>query len=142
MNLIPASPGFHPIYHQQYIIPPLSISPGDIQKIAEAVRDAMKDSLREEFARIVDEKIAPLHATIDQLRTDNKDLRSQLDELEQYGRRPLIRFSGIRETTVEDTSAVILQMTKTVEIALDPQDIVNSHRVVKPANRRQGPPRS
>lgn len=34
-------------------------------------------------------KYAPLHAVINKLRTDNKDLRRQLDELEQYGRRPL-----------------------------------------------------
>lgn len=113
--------------------------PGDIQKIAEAVRNAVKDFLREEFARILDEKTAPLHAATDQFRSDNKDLRRQLDELEQYGRRPLIRLSGIRETTGQDTSALILQVTKTAGIALDQQDIVTSHRVGKPANRRQSP---
>lgn len=53
-NLTPASHFFDPYYHPQYIIPTLSISPG---KIAEAVRDAVKDSLREEFAKIVDEKM-------------------------------------------------------------------------------------
>lgn len=53
-NLTPASPGFDPSYHAQYIIPPLSISPGDIQKIAEAVTNAVKNYLRDEFARIVD----------------------------------------------------------------------------------------
>lgn len=79
----------------------------------------MKDSLRGEFARIVDEKIGPLHAAIDQLRFDNTDLKRQLDELEQYGRSSLIRFFGIRETTGEDTSALILQVTNTAGIALD-----------------------
>lgn len=54
INLILASLGFQPNYYPHYILPPLSISPGDIQKIAETVRDAVKDSMREEFARIVD----------------------------------------------------------------------------------------
>ena len=35
----------------------------------------------------------------------------QLDELEQYGRRPLVRISGIRETNGEDPKAKILEVT-------------------------------
>ena len=73
----------------------MSISPDDIQRIAVAVRDAVKESLREEFSAIIEEKIAPLHTEINALRTENNDLRRQLDELEQYGRRPLICFSKI-----------------------------------------------
>jgi hypothetical protein len=46
--------------------------------------------------------MAPIHTEINALRTENNDLRKQLDQLEQYGRRPLIRFSGIPETVGED----------------------------------------
>lgn len=76
----------------------------------------MKDSLREEFARIVDEKIGPLHAAIDQLRFDNTDLKRQLDELEQYGRSSLIRFFGIRETTGDH---IFFSGTITMSIFID-----------------------
>ena len=117
----------------------MDVSAEDIRKIAEAVRDAVKDSLREEFSKIIDEKIAPLHARIDKLQTDNDDLRQQLDELEQYGRRPLIRFSGIRETQGEDTKTKILEATSTAGINLQPDDIINSHRLGNPNSKRKGP---
>ena len=135
-GLITCNPAFHPNTQPQYVVSaPVSISPDDIQRIAVAVRDAVKESLREEFSAIIEEKIAPpLHTEINALRTENNDLRRQLDELEQYGRRPLIRFSGIPEMVGEDTKTKILEATATAGIPLQGDDIINSHRVGKPKN--------
>lgn len=139
-GLDPNSPAYYPGIQPQYVVAPMGISPEDIKKIAEAVRDAIKDSLREEFSKIVDEKVTPLKAQIHKLQTDNDDLRRQLDDLEQYGRRPLIRFSGIQETPGEDTRAKILEATSKAGINLQSDDIVNSHRVGNPSSsRRKGP---
>ena len=47
----------------------------------------------------------------------NNDLHLQLDELEQYGRRPLVGFSGIPEVQGEDTTDLILNVTKKAGIS-------------------------
>jgi hypothetical protein len=58
--VITCNPAFHPNTQPQYVvIAPVSISPDDIQRIAVAVRDAVKESLREEFSDIIEEKIPP-----------------------------------------------------------------------------------
>ena len=51
--------GYHPGFQPQYVVAPMGISTEDIGKIAEKVRDAVEDSLREEFSKIIDEKAAP-----------------------------------------------------------------------------------
>lgn len=134
----------HPNVQSQYVVSAsITTSPEDVQKIAAAVRDAVKESLREEFSNIIEEKIAPLHTEIETLKTENNDLRRKLDELEQYGRRPIIRFSGLPETEEEDTKSKILNATRAAGIILHSDDIVNSHRVGKPVNnpgkQRHGP---
>jgi hypothetical protein len=136
-GLITCNPAFHPNTQPQYVVSaPVSISPDDIQRIAVAVRDAVKESLREEFSAIIEEKIAPLHKEINTLKTENNDLRRQLDELEQYGRRPLIRISGIPEMDGEDTTTKILEATTSAGIPLQSDDIIISHRVGK---QKKGP---
>ena len=73
------------------------------------------------------------------LETINNDLHLQLDELEQYGRRPLVRFSGIHvpEAQGEDTTDLILNVTNKAGISLNRDDVVNSHRVGAPNNTNQ-----
>ena len=73
------------------------------------------------------------------MQTDNDDLRQQPGKLEQYGRRLLIRFLGIRETQGEDTKTKILEATSTAGINLQSDNIINSHRVVNPNSKRKGP---
>lgn len=121
--------------HPQYV----TISADDIKRIAEAVREAIKDSLRDEISNMIEEKTEPLRNEIEQLQRDNMNLRRDLDELEQYGRRPLIRLSGIPESSSEDTKAKILDATSKAKIKLSPDEIVNSHRVGHPKRQRAGP---
>ena len=56
-GLDPNNPGYHPGFQPHYVVAPMGVSTEDIRKIAEAVRDAVKDSLREEFSKIIDEKL-------------------------------------------------------------------------------------
>lgn len=65
----------------------------------------LRESLQEESSQMIAEKIKPLCIQVDKLRDENKQLNMQLDELGQYGRRPLIRISGISESSAEDTKA-------------------------------------
>ena len=81
---------------------------------------------------MISEKVEPLQAKVDELQTENKQLRAHLDELEQYGRRPIVRISGIPESPTEDTQTKILEVTAKAGIDLSADDIVVSHRVGKP----------
>ena len=123
--------------HQpHYVInTPVTISAEGMQSIVEAVKAAIRESLRDEISTIVSEKIKPLNDQVDKLRCENHQLRMQLDELEQYGRRPLVRISGIRETNGEDPKVKILEVTTKTGIDLCPDDIITSHRVGKPRSK-------
>lgn len=85
------------------------------------------------------EKTEPLRNQIEQLQIENMNLRTYLNELEQYGRRPLIRLSGIPESSSEDIKAKILETTSKAKIKLSPNEIVNTHRVGNPKRQRAGP---
>jgi hypothetical protein len=63
-----------------------------------------------------------------------------LDDLEQCGRRLLIRVAGIQETNQEDTTLNILEAVRDAGIPLKREKIVNLHRVGKP-NRDSRRPR-
>lgn len=88
---------------------------------------------------MIKEKTEQVRNQIEQLQRENMNLRRDLDELEQYGRRPLIRLSGIPESSLEDTKAKILEATSKAKIKLSPDEIVNSHRVGHPKRQRAGP---
>lgn len=62
------------------------------------------------MANMIEEKTEPLQNEIEQVQIENMNLRKDLDELEQYGRRPLIRLSSIPESS-SDTKAKILETT-------------------------------
>lgn len=53
----------------------------------------------------------------------NKQLKMQLDELEQYGRRPLIHIPGIPEPSAEGTKAKTIDVTTKAVIELFQDDI-------------------
>jgi hypothetical protein len=53
-------------------------------------------------------KTEPLVQKISKLETENKQLQKDLDALEQYGRRSLIRISGLSERFVVHTCSTDL----------------------------------
>ncbi|XP_033749220.1 uncharacterized protein LOC117333912 [Pecten maximus] len=84
-------------------------------------------------------QIAPLVEKVARLEAENDELRHQLDDLEQYGRRTLVLFSGFPEQTGEDTSAIILKAAEDCGVDLPPQALERSHRVGKPDQNRGKP---
>ena len=74
------------------------------------------------------------------LKHDNQELREELDELQQYNRKPSIRVNGIPESEDEDTYQVLLQLFNE-HMQLEPpvqlQDIDISHRVGRTPNPAQ-----
>ena len=107
----------------------VTIGEDDILRIATAVKMCNQDEISELVNKEVAKAVEPLKAKTTKLETINNDLHLQLDELEQYGRRPLCRFSGIPEAQGEDTTDLILNVTNKAGISLNRDDVVNSHRV-------------
>lgn len=77
---------------------------------------------------MIEAQTESLRNQLAQLQTENMNLCRDLDELDKYG-RPLIRLSGIPETSSEDTQAKILEATSKAKFKLSLDDIVISHRV-------------
>ena len=51
--------------------------------------------------QLINEKTAPLLTKIDNLEKENRKLKNEVDALEQYRRRSLIRISGIPKPAEE-----------------------------------------
>ena len=128
-----ASPGYIPM---QYMPPqPGSmISEADIQRIALAT----KNMVISEFNALLESRVTHLEAEICTLREENAMLARKVDDLEMYSWRSCIRVAGVPETE-EDTTQVVLDIAKTVDVPLEKSDVVVSHRVGKtdPSRPRQ-----
>lgn len=82
----------------------------DIIRIAKAVKAALREEIEELVAKRVTKTVEPFkpnYVEPSKLEEENGKLSLQIDELEQYGRRPLVRVSGIPETNGEDTTRMI-----------------------------------
>ncbi|PJE77360.1 hypothetical protein CI610_03718 [invertebrate metagenome] len=110
------------------------ISDHDVQRIASAVRNLLLDDIN----TIVDKHINPIVNRLTTLEAENTELRLKLDDLEQYGRRSLVRFSGLPENENENTTNLVLDAVTACGIDLTSDDIERSHRVGKPG---KGKPR-
>ena len=80
------------------------MSEEDIDKIATAV----KQKITVDIESIITAKTEPLIFRILKLERENNELMANLDSLEQYGRRSLIRVAGISEGgSDEDTNTIV-----------------------------------
>jgi hypothetical protein len=104
------------------------ISDQDIQKIA----DAVKANIMTDITNLVLSHTQPLGEEIDKLKYENRKLREDLDSVEQYGRRSLIRISGIPELEGEgDTTDLVRKMISDIDPNYREEDVIRSHRVGK-----------
>ena len=69
---------------------------------------------------------------IDTLKKENAQLRDEVDSLEQYGRRELMRFSGIVENRMENTTTIVTDIVKSIDKDYQDGDVIRSHRVGNP----------
>ena len=89
------------------------ISDTDVLRIALTV----KSLLSADLDKMVNEKVASLTSCMEVLSDENKKLRLQLDELEMYSRRSLVRIFGVAETKT-DTDAAVMEIANKIEVKL------------------------
>ena len=115
-----------------------TISDADVKKIA----DAVKANIITDINNIIKSHTEPLIEQIDNLKVENRKLREDLDAVEQYGRRSLIRISGIPEPEGEsDTTDAVNKIIKEIDPEYKEGDIVRSHRVGRPQLENDDEPR-
>ncbi|CAC5426687.1 unnamed protein product [Mytilus coruscus] len=69
------------------------------------------------------------------MKYENKKLREDVDAVEQYGRRSLIRISGVPEPNDErNTTEVVRKIISDIDPEFKGVDILRSHRVGKLSN--------
>lgn len=106
----------------------------DLQNIAEAVKAALVPDIR----KLISAATAPLEHEIVSLKAENAKLRDSIDGLEQYGRRPLIRVTGINETDPsqnEDTVTQVVNVLKKIDNEFQIHEVERAHRIGKPSNQ-------
>ena len=118
---------------QSSVMPHLSLSEDDIDKIATAI----KQKITVDIESIITAKTEPLIFRISKLERENNELMANLDSLEQYGRRSLIRVACISEGgSDEDTNTIVQKIISDIDPDLSPTDIERSHRVGKQGDGR------
>lgn len=102
----------------------------DIKTIVfEAVKEATR-SLTVEIQSVKSEN-AQLKNSHTELEKRVVKLELENDALEQYGRRNILRISGIPEQNDEDTDDIVLQLASDLDVPMTKHDIDRSHRVGK-----------
>ena len=123
-----------------------SMDLNDIVRIARELRSLMLPEVKSVVKEAVREATAPLQTQINNLKSENETLKSQvvelekkvaanesnIDSLEQYGRRNILRISGIPEDPNESTDTKVLDLATDLNLNLFSHDIDRSHRVGKP----------
>lgn len=109
--------------------------PDTKQMILEAVREATS-SLTAELRSMKTEN-TELKNSCNELKQRVAKLELENDALEQYGRRNILRISGIKEQSDEETDDIVLQLANDLDVPMTKQDIDRSHRVGKLDTRTQ-----
>lgn len=72
----------------------------------------------------------------DNLKSDIRQLKSELNVIEQYSRRNCVRIFGLKELSNEDTNVLIKELTQDkLGVNLQPTFIDRSHRLGKPDSK-------
>ena len=106
----------------------LTLSDTDVERIALAVEAKLGVNLKNLVDRMVEDKLKPVHAELQLLRNENQKLKYKLDDLEQYGRRSLMRVSGIPEVPGEDTTELVCKLFAEIDPNFNNNDVDRSHR--------------
>lgn len=109
-----------------------SLSQDDVCKIA----CKLKEMLRSEIDYTIKSTIDHYKGEIFRLNSENEKLREDLDDLEQYGRRELMRINGIpdggQQETTANTTKLVTDLIKSIDPDLNESDIIRSHRIGNP----------
>ena len=103
----------------------------------EEIQNTVQTLFKTEFENAIQSSMSTFLSEIDSLKQENAKLRDEVDSLEQYGRRELIRVGGIPENKEENTTKIVTEIVKTIDKEYKVGDIIRSHRVGNPTNSRQ-----
>lgn len=78
---------------------------------------------------IIDFEIKPLKNRVEQLEINRNRLMEKVDNLEQYGRRSLLRVSGIPESVGENTDLIVRSLFKEIDPAFNDLNVERTHRM-------------
>lgn len=120
-----------------------------VQQLRQTIHDEIQQSLsatiKQEVEKAVKSALQSYETKIDRLTVENVKLKDDIDSLEQYGRRELMRVSGIEEKGGENTTDIVKDIVKSIDDDYRDGDIIRSHRVGNPnrkdKNNRPLPPR-
>ena len=79
----------------------------------------------------LNKKCSELEERVSELESQNAARKAENDDLEQYGRRNILRVSGIPENESEDTDLIVMQVADKLGVSISPYEIDRSHRVGK-----------
>lgn len=101
------------------------------------IKSVVKDAVTEAFSSL-QEEVKDLRSENERLQKDYDELEKRVvqsenenDDLNQYGRRNILRISGIPEKTDEVTDDIVLKLAGDLNVELTKYDIDRSHRVGK-----------
>lgn len=114
------------------------LSDEDVVRIA----SQLKSLLKQEIEQLVEVKIRlateplkqqvnDMQITLNQLKSDLKEVIEKNDELEQYSRRSCLRVSGINESDNENVTEKIIHLASRTGADITARDIDRAHRVGK-----------
>ena len=107
-----------------------------LKQITQPSREEFGDLISSELHRQLKptrDALSAKDAEIADLKKTIADMNSQLEELEQHGRRDSLRIAGIPESDNDDTDSAILNICSAIEVdpPVQPSDIAVSHRLGK-----------
>ena len=104
-----------------------------VKKATECFTKQINTVVRENAS--LKERCSKLEKTVAILELENNNRKLENDALEQYGRRNILRVSGIPESENEDTDEIILHLASDMGVPMSSSDIDRSHRVGKPEDK-------
>jgi hypothetical protein len=78
--------------------------------LSDEIQSTIQIVFKTELENAVKGSIQGFIDEIDTLKKENAQLRDEVDSLEQYGRRELMRFSGIVENRMENTTKIVTEI--------------------------------
>jgi hypothetical protein len=108
----------------------------DIARIVNALKLSMAEEINNMVSMHVQvateqlrEDISDLKKEVESLKQKHKKSKMKQDDAEQYSRKNSVRISNYKEKSDEETSQIVVDIAKKVNVSIDRDDIDNSHRV-------------
>lgn len=122
----------------------LKISTAEVEELTKSIKfmfEEMKSKLDrndEEMGKLRAEN-ATLTRVVHGLTQTNKENRTAIDNLDQYGRRECLEIKGLQWSEFEDTDDLVSFVASEIDVKIDKGDISVSHRLSKATAEKPKP---